>query len=229
MSGARIRVAILEDQQVFRECLGAVLEGAGMEVVVSCSQTAPFLARVRESVPDVAMLDLRLDVPGRDEKSGGLAALQCLHDFYPGVKTLVMSGDQEASMVEQCLSGGASGYLWKQNVGLKEVVEAIQRVARGERLMPLGLAWTSPFQGFQPQQEPVDTGGELGKLTLREREVLGYIAAGADNLKIAACLGITERTVKAHITSIYKKLGPENRTQLAVLACQLGVQRPASV
>ena len=102
-------------------------------------------------------------------------------------------------------------------------------VSRGERLMPLGLAWSSPFQGFQPQEEPVSNGGELGKLTLREREVLGYIAAGADNLKIAACLGITERTVKAHITSIYKKLGPENRTQLAVLACQLGVQRPASV
>lgn len=59
--------------------------------------------------------------------------------------------------------------------------------------------------------------------------MLGYIAAGADNLRIAACLGITERTVKAHITAIYKKVGSENRTQLAVLGCQLGVQRPASL
>ncbi|WP_274379774.1 helix-turn-helix domain-containing protein [Myxococcus xanthus] len=66
-------------------------------------------------------------------------------------------------------------------------------------------------------------------MTPREREVLGYIAAGADNLRIAACLGITERTVKAHITAIYKKVGSENRTQLAVLGCQLGVQRPASL
>lgn len=229
MVGERIRVAILEDQQVFRECLAVVLEGAGMEVVVSSSQLAPFLARVREAVPDVAVVDLRLEVQGRDAVSGGLTALQCLHDFYPGVRTLVMSGDQDSSMVEQCLGLGAAGYLWKQSVGLNEVVEAVQRVARGERLLPLGLSWTSPFQGFQPQQEPMSTGSELGKLTLREREVLGYIAAGADNLKIAACLGITERTVKAHITSIYKKLGPENRTQLAVLACQLGVQRPAAV
>ncbi|MFP2932818.1 response regulator transcription factor [Pyxidicoccus sp. 3LG] len=227
MGGERIRVAILEDQQVFRECLVAVLEGAGMDVVASCSQTAPFLARVRETVPDVAVLDLRLEVPGRDEAASGLTALQCLHDFYPGVKPLVMSGDQHHDVVEQCLSAGAAGYLWKQNVGLSEVVEAVQRVARGERLLPLGIA--SPLQGFQPQQDSGFVGGELGKLTLREREVLGYIAAGADNLKIAACLGITERTVKAHITSIYKKLGPENRTQLAVLACQLGVQRPAFV
>jgi two-component system nitrate/nitrite response regulator NarL len=229
MQGQRIRVAVLEDQQVFRECLVAVLEGAGMEVVASCSQTPSFLARVREVQPDVAVLDLRLEVPGRDEASSGLSALQCLHDFYPGVKALVMSGNQDSELVEQCLNIGAAGYLWKQSVGLSEVVEAVQRVARGERLMPVGLSWVSPFQGFQAQQETPSVGGELGKLTLREREVLGYIAAGADNLKIAACLGITERTVKAHITSIYKKLGPENRTQLAVLACQLGVQRPATV
>ncbi|MCP3136116.1 response regulator transcription factor [Pyxidicoccus xibeiensis] len=229
MVGERIRVAILEDQQVFRECLVAVLEGAGMDVVVSSGQTTQFLARVRESPPDVAVLDLRLEVPGRDEAASGLTALQCLHDFYPNVRSLVMSGNEEPGLVEQCLSVGAAGYLCKQNVGLNEVVEAVRRVARGERLLPVGLGWSSPLQGFQPQPETGYTGGELGKLTLREREVLGYIAAGADNLKIAACLGITERTVKAHITSIYKKLGPENRTQLAVLACQLGVQRPASV
>src|SRR5689334_21426599 len=114
MNGQRIRVAILEDQQVFRECLAAVLEGAGMEVVASCSQTASFLARVRESVPDVALVDLRLDVQGRDMATGGMAALQCLHDFYPGVKALVLSGDQESAVVEQCLSAGAAGYLWKQ-------------------------------------------------------------------------------------------------------------------
>ncbi|NMO16226.1 response regulator transcription factor [Pyxidicoccus fallax] len=228
MGAEPIRVAILEDQQVFRECLVAVLEAAGMQVVASCGQTAPFLARVREAQPDVAVLDLRLEMPGREEAASGLSALQCLHDFYPGVKALVMSANQDIDTVEQCLSSGAAGYLWKHNVGLTEVVEAVQRVARGERLMPAGLAWSSPFQGLQQQAE-VSSVGELGKLTLREREVLGYIAAGADNLKIAACLGITERTVKAHITSIYKKLGPENRTQLAVLACQLGVQRPASV
>ena len=69
----------------------------------------------------------------------------------------------------------------------------------------------------------------LHRLTAREREVLGFIASGADNLKIAVCLGITERTVKAHITSIYRKLDVENRTQMAMLACQLGVERPASV
>lgn len=225
----RIRVALLEDQQVFRESLVLVLENAGMEVVARCSQTPPFLARVRERSPHVAVLDLRLDPGERDGADTGLTALRCLHDFYPAVKPLVLSSHHEPEVVERCLHAGAAGYLWKHNVGCAEVVEAVTRVARGERLMPSGLAWAPSPQGLPPREEVAFGGVELGLLTPREREVLGYVAAGADNLKIAACLDITERTVKAHITSIYKKLGSENRTQLAVLACQLGVQRPAGV
>ncbi|CAM4519563.1 MULTISPECIES: response regulator transcription factor [Myxococcus] len=220
MESERIRVAILEDQQVFREALVAVLEGAGMDVVADFGEPAPFFARVRETLPHVALVDLRLELPGWEASTSGMSALQCLHDFFPAVKPLVLSGHREAEVVEQCLQAGAAGYLWKQNVGCAEVVEAVERVVRGERLLPAGLAWP------RPEASPR---GELGRLTPREREVLGYIAAGADNLRIAACLGITERTVKAHITAIYKKVGSENRTQLAVLGCQLGVQRPASL
>ncbi|HVG60038.1 MAG TPA: helix-turn-helix transcriptional regulator, partial [Hyalangium sp.] len=66
----------------------------------------------------------------------------------------------------------------------------------------------------------------LNSLTQREREVLAYVAGGADNLKIAAHLQIAERTVKSHVTQLYRKLGAENRTQLALRACHLGVRPP---
>jgi DNA-binding NarL/FixJ family response regulator len=225
MESARIRVAILEDQLVFQESLTAVLEGAGMEVVARGTQPAPFLARIRETLPHVVLVDLQLERLDREEVSDGLTVLQCLHDFYPSIRPVVLSCRKEPGIVEQCLRMGAAGYLCKLSVGVDEVVDAVRRVAQGERLMPPSML---PFSmGLSSETEVPVT--ELSKLTEREREVLGYIAAGADNLKIAACLGITERTVKAHITSIYKKLGPENRTQLAVLACQLGVQRPATV
>jgi DNA-binding NarL/FixJ family response regulator len=69
----------------------------------------------------------------------------------------------------------------------------------------------------------------MSSLTVREREVLAYVSAGADNLKIASHLKISERTVKAHVSSLYKKLGPENRAQLALLARQLGIRPPANV
>ncbi len=228
MEMERIRVAILEDQQVFREALEAVLEGAGMDVVAGFAEPGPFFARVRETLPHVALVDLQLDLADWELPASGMSALQWLHDFFPAVKSLVLSGHRETALVEQCLQAGAAGYLWKQNVGCAEVVEAVERVVRGERLLPVGLAPSPPSPGFHPQPEP-PLPGELSRLTPREREVLGYIAAGADNLRIATSLGITERTVKAHITSIYKKLGSENRAQLAVLGCQLGVQRPASL
>jgi len=218
MESERIRVAILEDQQVFREALVAVLEGAGMEVVAGCAEPAPFFARVRETLPHVALVDLRLELPEREAPTCGMSALRRLRDFFPAVKPLVLSGHREQEVVEQCLQAGAAGYLWKQNVGCAEVVEAVERVGRGERLLSVGMS---------PPRPETSSRGALDLLTPREREVLGFIAAGADNLRIATRLRITERTVKAHITSIYKKLGSENRAQLAVLGCQLGVQRPA--
>jgi DNA-binding NarL/FixJ family response regulator len=222
-TGQRIRVGVLEDQQVFRECIVTLLEQAGMEVVAYGSDVEGFMGRVHEATPDVVLVDLKLDRPGLGEVMEGLRVLELLRDFYPRVRALVLSGNRDPALVQRCFEAGAAGYLCKLNVSTGAVVEAVERVARGERLVPMELC---------PQ--PVEASGEeralrlgLSRLTSREREVLGYIAAGADNLKIAACLNITERTVKAHITNIYRKLGPENRTQMAMLACQLGIERPA--
>lgn len=225
MATKSIRVGLLEDQQVFRESLEAVLASAGHEVVARGADVEGFMAAVHENPPDVVVADLRLEDPLRGEVMDGLRVVQLLHDFYPGVRSLVLSGSRDAELMHRCFQAGAAGYLHKQNVGCATVLEAVERVARGEHLRPPEAAVAlSPPESMGPP-----LGGGLERLTAREREVLGYIASGADNLKIAAHLGITERTVKAHITSIYRKLGPENRTQMAVLACQLGIERPASV
>jgi two-component system nitrate/nitrite response regulator NarL len=148
--------------------------------------------------------------------------VELLHDFHPKVRTLVLSANRDRMEVERCLRAGAAGYLCKQNVSCATLLEAVERVAQGERLVPPELV---PNSTVVEDLRPVRA---LQRLTLREREVLGYIASGGDNLKIAVCLGIAERTVKAHVTSIYRKLDVENRTQMAVLACQLGVARPAN-
>jgi two-component system nitrate/nitrite response regulator NarL len=166
-------------------------------------------------------VDLRLEHMDSDQVADGMRAVELLHDFHPHVRPLVLSANRDATQVERCLRAGAAGYLCKQNVSCAELLEAVQRVARGERLVPPELFPTSvQLEDVTPERE------SLQRLTAREREVLGYIASGSDNLKIAACLGITERTVKAHITSIYRKLDVENRTQMAMLACQLGIERP---
>jgi DNA-binding NarL/FixJ family response regulator len=102
------------------------------------------------------------------------------------------------------------------------VVSAVQGLVRGERLFPVQLLRNDlEAQPVKTQQSSV-----LHSLTQREREVLTYVAGGADNLKIAAHLQIAERTVKSHVTQLYRKLGAENRTQLALRACHLGVRPP---
>ncbi|MBN8229576.1 response regulator transcription factor [Corallococcus macrosporus] len=220
--GSEIRVAMLEDQLIFRESLVTLLEGAGMKVVSRCADSGSFLSQMRSAAPHVALVDLRLEHVGRSEAEDGLAVLKYLHDFHPHIRSLVLSGMQEPATVESCFQAGAAGYLCKLNVSCDELIQAVRRVARGERLLPVEMLNPHALQ----LNELSSTAPALSRLTLREREVLGYVAAGADNLKIAAHLGITERTVKAHLTSIYRKLGPENRAQLAVLACELGVTRP---
>lgn len=218
-----MRVGILEDQQIFLESLVSLFELSGMQVTVRSSTVEDFLARMRQQPTDVALVDLRLEHRDSADVTDGVRAVELLHDFYPLVRPLVLSGTRDAVQVERCLRAGAAGYLCKQNVGSTQLLEAVERVARGERLVPPDL-FPNPVQA----EEPSAARGSLARLTSREREVLGYIALGADNLKIAVCLGITERTVKAHITSIYRKLDVENRTQMAMLACQLGVERPAN-
>ena len=93
--------------------------------------------------------------------------------------------------------------------------------AGGVRLFPSSLAQTSLRPEPQPASGPAPL---LARLSLRERQVLSLIGAGADNLKIAAQLDISERTVKAHVTGLYRKTQVENRTQLAILAREVGLR-----
>jgi DNA-binding NarL/FixJ family response regulator len=97
-----------------------------------------------------------------------------------------------------------------------DVVLAVEAVARGERLLEEAATFASPPRSSRSRTLPA-------KITPRELEVLARVAAGEDNLKIAMLLGITERTVKAHVGALYQKLGMENRVQLALLARDLGV------
>jgi DNA-binding NarL/FixJ family response regulator len=224
MQAGSLRVGILEDQLIVLESLVSLFESSGISVVARGSRVEDFLASLREQPADVAVVDLRLEHPDGQQVTDGLRAVRLLHDFHPQTRPLVLSANRDPAQVEQCLRAGAAGYLCKHNVSSAQLLEAVGRVARGERLVPPEL-----FPSPAALEDGHPLRGALSRLTAREREVLGYIASGADNLKIAVCLNITERTVKAHITSIYRKLDVENRTQMAMLACQLGVDRPVTV
>jgi two-component system, NarL family, nitrate/nitrite response regulator NarL len=171
------------------------------------------LARLAEDQPDVVLLDLALR--GR-EGLDGVTVLAEIGLRAPKVRVIVLSGTSISSAVLKCRRSGAKAFLRKGEVDANALSQVIRRVMNGESVFPDD---TAPSH----QTMLIHSG-----LSARELEVLGYIAAGADNLQIAAYLGITERTVKAHVSSLYGKMNVENRVQLALAAQQAGIPSPSA-
>ncbi len=133
----------------------------------------------------------------------------------------MVSGATEPELADTCAALGVAGFLEKGSAGPQALVDAVRAVAAGQKVFPARTLAIGPRA-----ESSSPAAAALRGLTTREREVLTYIAAGFDNLKIAAQLDITERTVRAHVSSLYRKLGQENRTQMALLAGSLGLRPP---
>ncbi|MGQ0508944.1 MAG: LuxR C-terminal-related transcriptional regulator [Myxococcaceae bacterium] len=215
------RVAIVHGQSLVRDNLSRVLEGAGLSVVGRHAVPGTFFSSIEQERPSAAVVDLAAFT---DNPPDVIAQMSRSH---PEVRVVVLSSGDDVGAAQRCFAAGASGLLDRNNAELTLVVQALRAVLRGLKVFPaslLGSAFSQPNEGqMQPQGE------QLRTLSAREREVLGYVSGGADNLKIASCLQIAERTVKAHVSALYRKLGQENRTQLALHARSLGVRPPPGI
>jgi two-component system nitrate/nitrite response regulator NarL len=123
-------------------------------------------------------------------------------------------------LLDRSIAAGAAAYLDVRTSACDDVVHALGLLARGERAVSAHMLSTV-FQATRTTEHE-----RLRPLSTRERQVLAWVSAGADNGDIAESLQITERTVKAHVSSLYRKLRQDNRTQLALLARQLGIRPP---
>jgi DNA-binding NarL/FixJ family response regulator len=221
---AAIRVSILEGPWAAWQGLAEGLRGEGVQVSSVTRDVRLFLDGLGTDPPQVAVMD----VEGDSEAAVGCSVTEGINLLREArkrrleVRMLLLSAVSSPEIISQCFDEGASGYLFRAGLGTAAVASAIQSLVRGERLFPVQLL-RNDFE-HPPVTSP--TASVLLALTQREREVLAYVAGGADNLKIAAHLQIAERTVKSHVTQLYRKLGAENRTQLALRACHLGVRPP---
>ncbi|MBF5045947.1 response regulator transcription factor [Aggregicoccus sp. 17bor-14] len=214
-----IRIAILEDQPIFRDTLVALLQAEDLQVVATASSTEEFLRQMDALQPEVAIVDLRLERPGAGIVENGLTAVRELSRTHPDVRQLVLSGEWDPRTVSECYAAGASAFLCKLEAGRDTVLAAVRALGRGEQRLPDNLEDLS-----RRDAEVRAHAHPLAHLTPRERDVLRYVAQGMDNLKVAAHLGITERTVKAHVCSLYRKLGVENRAEMALKGRELGLR-----
>jgi DNA-binding NarL/FixJ family response regulator len=216
--GSRLlRVGILEDYRLILESLAGVMAYAGFEVCLATSSVSEFLQEAVRAKPDVVVIDLSAEAGAGVD---GIDVVRELKVRAPDTRAVVLSTGSSMLDADRGWDTGVFAYLDKRQVDTQGLVNAVSAAARGERRFPVALARLFTDTPTAPREPH-----SLERLTHREREVLSFVGLGADNLKIAANLCITERTVKAHVSSLYRKLGSENRAELALLARELGLVR----
>jgi two-component system, NarL family, response regulator LiaR len=202
-----IRVLIADDHAVVRQGLRTFLElQEDIEVVADVADGRQALVAVAEHDPDVVLMDLVL--PEVD----GVEAIRRIVSERPRVRVIALTSFLDDDKLFPAVRAGAAGYLLK-DVEPAELVKAIRTVHAGEGLL-------HPAVAARLLEEVAAAGGRAApeNLTPREREVVGLIARGLSNKRIALELGISEKTVKTHVSSILGKLGLTDRTQVALHA-----------
>ena len=216
----KLKLLLVDDQAMFREGLRTLLAlQKDFEIVAEASDGASALAAAREARPDVVLMDLRM--PG----IGGVEATQQLRTELPGCRVIVLTTFEEDEEVFAALRAGAVGYLLKASPSAK-VCEAIRLAVRGESLLEPSVAakLVAKFTRLSettPLAKPC--AALIEPLSLRERDVLRYLAGGLSNKEIGVQLNITEGTVKNHMSQVLGKLGVLDRTQAALRARELGL------
>jgi DNA-binding NarL/FixJ family response regulator len=210
-----IRVLIADDHAVVRQGLRTFLELQDeIEVVGEAADGIEALELVQRTEPDVALLDLVMP------RLGGLEAIRRIREVAPATRVLVLTSFADDDTVLPALRAGAAGYLLK-DVQPPELVGAIRTVHAGEALLAPAVATM-----LVEQLAAEDGDGAADRqehLTRREREVLVLLARGRANKVIARDLGVSERTVKTHVSNILGKLNLTDRTQAAVYAVRHGI------
>ncbi len=199
------RVLIADDHLIVREGLRLILEGEEDFLVVGeAADGAEAVRQVAALAPDVVLMDLRM--PGMD----GLEALRHIGAESPDVAVVVLTTFNEDDLMLHALAGGARGYLLK-DASRETLLDAVRAAARGETLLaPSVVARALRKQAASARRAPQTRRSE-GMLSAREVEVLEGVARGLRNKEIADRLSITERTVKAHLASIFNKLAVDSR------------------
>jgi DNA-binding NarL/FixJ family response regulator len=207
------RVAIVDDHGLFRAGVRAELEGH-VELVGEAATVQEAVSLVTEQQPDVVLLDVHMP------DGGGVAVIQGATGAAPDTLFLALSASDAAEDVIATIRAGARGYVTK-NIATDELLDAIDRVRGGDAVFSPRLAGfvLDAFAGPAPPGAG-DADPDLDQLTAREREVLRHIARGYMYKEIALRLGISAKTVEAHVSAVLRKLQLSNRHELSRWAAE---------
>ena len=202
------RLVIADDHPLFRgalrEAVSGVLDGAEIGEASTFEEVTDLLERGGEV--DLILLDLRM--PG----VRGFSGLMYLRAQYPSVPVVVVSANDDPAVIRRCMEFGASGFFPK-TLGADALRAALARVLQGE-------VWTPPDVDLAPDADAESAAmiARLSSLTPQQVRVLMMLSGGLLNKQIAYQLGVSEATVKAHVSAILQKLGVDSRTQAVIAA-----------
>ena len=193
-----MRVVVADDSLLTREGIVRMLIEAGVDVVAQAADGRELLAKVDETAPDVAVIDIKMPPTFTDE---GLVAAASVRDRYPDVGILVLSQYLETGYAMRLIESvpESTGYLLKDRIAdIAVLVDALRRIRDGETVIDPTIV--TRLLGRRRERDPLEA------LTARERDVLALVAEGLSNRAIAERLHIAERTVETHVTAIFLKL-----------------------
>ena len=210
-----VGIFLVDDHEVVRQGVRSVIEAAdGMHVVGEAGNVEQAMQRIAAVNPDVAVLDVRLP------DGSGVELCRDIRAAHPNIACLMLTSYSDDEALFEAIMAGASGYVLKQVRG-SELLDAIQRVARGEQLLDPSLTG----RVLERLRNPVVPDARLESLTEQERKVLALIAEGRTNRQIGDTLHLAEKTVKNYVSNLLSKLGMDRRTEAAVFAARIDFDR----
>lgn len=213
MSESQYRFVIADDHPLFRGALRTALSGLFPDAEVTEAGTFDETSALLEGGGDVDLVLLDLTMPGVQ----GFSGLMYLRAEYPSVPVVVVSANEDPAVIRRCMDFGASGFIPK-TLGSETMRTAIRTVLDGG-------VWTPPDFDLRAgtDAETAQLVARLGTLTPQQVRVLMMLSAGLLNKQIAYELGVSEATVKAHVSAILQKLGVESRTQAVIAASKIEI------
>ena len=210
-----IKILIADDHLIIRQGLRLILETeSDFNLVGEASDGAEAVSLCKKIKPDVVLMDLRM--PNMD----GLTAIEKLREEQPDIAVIILTTFNEDELMLRGLQAGARGYLLK-DTGRSTLFDTIRAASRGETLLKPEIMARVLAQKNAPAAK--SKSDSTFNLTEREYEVLESVARGERSKEVASHLGISERTVKAHLASIYNKLGVDSRAAAIAVAAQNGL------
>jgi len=206
---------VADDHPMVRDALGTALRQSfpGARIATAGSMTETLALLEREAEIDALLLDL--DMPGMD----GLTGVATVRATYPSVPVVIVSAARDAGVMRRAMDLGASAFIPK-SASLDSIARVVKAVLDGEVLMP------PEAEAAESDEEAIDFARRAAQLTPQQWRVLALMAQGRLNKQIAYELSVGEPTVKAHVTTILRKLGVRSRTQAVILARHLALEPP---